>query len=207
MNLLTIGTEYGGSKHLYGCGITSANIFEAEMKRKLSNKITKCISLRGKTCTTNAIISAIKSLISNGKKTIIYYSGHGNHRMTKDGFIEYWDTPSGPIDQIKIGNILSDIHADSFAIVISESCSSEHMVNLVAMKKRFVSIGATLDHQDAIITCDGGLFTMALVETLKSLDDDFKVSEFISSLFTRTIDVEQFSVRYSDNDLLEETMF
>lgn len=207
MNLLTIGAEYNGNMRLFGCGITSANLFEHQIKEKFGDKISNCISLRGTNCTSSNIISTIKTLIANKKKTIIYYAGHGDHHMVNKGYIEYWNTPSGRVDQINLGNILSEISDDSFVILLSESCSSAHMINPDAMKKHFVSIGATQDHEDAIITCDGGLFSIAVVETLKSLELDFTVQDFISSLSTRMIEVEHFSVKYSDGFLLSEIMF
>lgn len=207
MNLLTVGAEYKGSMGLFGCGVYSANLVESKIKEKFGDKIVNCVSLRGENCTSSNIISSIKELISNKRKTIIYYAGHGDHHMVDKKYIEYWNTPSGQVDQIKLGNILSEISDNSFVVLLSESCSSEHMINPTAMKKHFISIGATQDYEDAMMTCDGGLFSVALIETLKSLEENFTVSEFISSLSTRMIEVEHFSVRYSDGFLLSEIMF
>lgn len=207
MNLLTIGTEYSGRLNLYGCGITSANKFEQAIKEKIGPKIDTIISLRGNQCSANNIKSSIHKLLSNGNKTIIYYSGHGNHRRVKEKYIEYWDTPSGQLDQISIGNMLNEVSSNSFVILFSESCSSEHMINPIAMKKHYVSIGATMDYQDAMMTCDGGLLAIASIEVFSVISNDCKVKEFVKSLMDKGITVENFSILFSSNHLMDEKMF
>lgn len=206
MNLLTIGTEYTGSLQLYGCGIKSANLFENIMKEKFTEKLENIISLRGNECTCDKIMDSIKLLIENKKKTVIFYCGHGNRCNINSHFIEYWDTISGPIDQIKMAKMLNNIPEDNIVILFSESCSSEHMINPIVMKKRYLYVGATQDYESAIITCDGGLFSMALVETLNEIDIECNIEEFISKLMETKIDAEHFSVQMSDVNILNEKL-
>ena len=207
MNLLTIGIEYSGSMHLSGCGIKSANIFEEAIKEKMGDNLEMVISLRGKECTAQTIISSIKHITSNGKRTIIYICSHGDHRFTKDYMLEYWNTASGCLDQIQIGNLLNDALDTSFVILFSESCSSEHMINHDVIKKRYVSIGATQDREDAMLTCDGGLLAMTSIDIIKTIPNDCKISDFTKLLLASGVTVEHFAVAYSDEGILEEIMF
>lgn len=207
MNILTIGTEYSGCMKLHGCGIKCADLFEDVMKEKFSDKINKIVSLRGFDCTSEKISDEIESITKNEGKIIIFYSGHGNHLFMDLNYIEYWDTPNGIIDQIKIAKMLNKISEDSRVLFFSESCSSEHLINKIVMKKHYLSIGACHDEEDAIITSDGGLFTMALIETIRESSDDCKIIDFVNILNDKRVEVESFSIRLSHEKLFDEKMW
>ena len=175
MNLLTIGAEYSNQNTLYGNGIKSADLFEEALMSKF--KIDKKISLRGNECTAFNIKNAFHSLI-NSQKLIIYYAGHGDHFWSHEKNIEYWNTTSGNIDQVQIALSLNEFNINSFIVLFSESFSSEHMVNKFFIERKYVSFGATRDAEDAIMTSDGGLFSLAVIDTINNIDKDCNVENF-----------------------------
>ena len=194
--------------NLYGCGIKSANIFESTIKEKLGNKLNKIISLRGFDCSSENIIKSIQEIIKDCNKAIIYIFCHGDHRITNNHMIEYWEPPSGQhIDQIKIAGYFNELSNNSMVILFSESCSSEHLINKIAMKKRYLSIGSTQDNEDSIVTCDGGLFSLALIETIKEINHNCNINDFINHLMTKSVEIEHFSPLYSDKEILDEFIF
>lgn len=205
MRLLTIGCEYKGSLSLYGCGITSANIFEQKIISMMGTKITHNISLRGLECNEVKIINAFHAIFKDlhNEKVIIYYSGHGDHTTTK----EYWQTSSGRIDQMKIASLINEIDDDSIVYIFSESCSSEHMCNAKIANRNYVSIGATQDYEDAIITCDGGVMTCSIVSIFNNFGPEITIREFWNHMLKSGVTVEHFSLRYSDERFLDMTLF
>lgn len=205
MRLLTIDCEYRGNLALYGCGITSANVFEEKVKSIVGPKITKCISLRGLECNESRITNAINEILHDlhDEKVIIYYSGHGNTSSNK----EYWQTTSGCIDQIKIASLVNQIDDESLVYIFSESCFSEHMCNTKVAHKNYVSIGATQDWEDAIITCDGGVMTCAIVNIFEQYREEMTVREFWNSLLASGVTIEHFSLCYSHERFLDIPMF
>lgn len=208
MRLLTIGVEYKGRLQLFGCGITSANLFESkilEMSNKFEHKITHNVRLRGLECTKSQISNEIHNIFKdlNDEKVIIYYSGHGDHISG----IEYWQLPDGHLDQKNIATLVNEIEDNSVVYLFSESCSSEHMCNTHLATKKYVSIGATQDYEDAIMTCDGGVMTMNILNILSSKSENFTLRNLWDSMLNENVEIEHFSIRYSDEHLLDETLF
>jgi hypothetical protein len=205
MRLLTIGTEYRGGMTLFGCGITSANIFDAEIMRICGDAISLNIKLRGVECTEQKIIASIHRILHDLKdeNVIIYYSGHGNIHSN----IEYWQASSGTVDQIKIANLLNEITDNSIVYLFSDSCSSSHMCNQKIIHKNYVSIGATQDHEDAIITSEGGVMTCVIVEILKTIKPGFTVRHLWNAMLDAGISIEHFSLKFSDEIYLDQPMF
>ena len=202
ITVLTIGPEYRGGMYLYHSAEKSADLFEKVISSKFPCNMIK---LRGSNSTSANIIKTISSLSklseNDCERIIIYYSGHGNHIGNK----EYWDTASGTVDQIKISELLNMLKP--LVLVISDSCSSEHMINSHFIIHPYVSIGATLDYQDAMMTCDGGLFTIELCKIIDEIDVNFTFQELINKVIENRIDVETFSIRYSSSELLLEKFY
>lgn len=198
--LLTIGTEYNGSMYLYHNAEKSADLFETAFIKR-----TKCtsIKLRGSECNATNIINKIHELSTRTDldMIIIYYAGHGDHYSNK----EFWKTSSGNVDQIKIASLINEL--TPLVVVVSEACSSEHMVNAKFAKHPYISIGSTLDYQDAIMTGDGGLFTMALVECINELNNDAKFIDLMILLNSKKVEIETFSFLTSSNDVLMNKVF
>lgn len=198
--LLTIGPEYNGSMYLYHNAEKSADLFEETILLKIQ---CETIKIRGEDSTENNITKTISELSNRNdlRRIIIYYSGHGNHYANR----EYWQTSQGNIDQIKIAELVNNIKP--LVVIISDSCSSEHMINSKFIHHPYITFGATLDNQDAIMTGDGGLFTLSLIESIKELDLFFTFNDLIDSLNRKKIDIETFSHRYSDNSILSMNFF
>lgn len=205
LRLLTIGAEYNGSKNIYGCGITSANLFESEIISKFGNRISTTVSLRGTKCTANNIISEITKIISELKneKVIIYYTGHGNI----SGKLEYWDTPAGQVGQIKLAKIFNTLPDCSSVLVFSDSCDSAHNINKLLMKKSYVTIGATKEREDASMSCDGGVLTQFLIKTLQDIHLDCTVDDFWKHLLSYGVTIEHFTLAYSSDKMKYTIMF
>lgn len=205
MRLLTIGAEYKGSMALFGCGITSANVFEDQILKTLSDKPSVHLRLRGHECNQKNIISYFTQILNDldNEKVIIYYAGHGDRAGGK----EFWHTVAGNIDQQRIARMINEIEDDSLVYLFSESCSSEHMCNIKLAKKNYISIGATLDHEDAIITSDGGVMTCTIINILKEIHIDFTLRDFWHKMMLSGVTIEHFSLRYSHEKFLDEKMF
>lgn len=202
--LITIGPEYNGGMFLYHTAEKSADIFESVIKSKCDSKNYQCkiISLRGSNANANNIINTISSLSNlnetDCKRIIIFYSGHGNSASNK----EYWQTPNGNVDQIKISQLINELKP--LVIIISDSCSSEHMVNSKFIKNPYISLGATMDDQDAMMSGDGGLFTLELCKIINGIDPNFTFADLFYKIFDNKIDIETFSIKYSSDKLLDE---
>ena len=203
-HLLTIGAEYSGRLQLYGCAVKSADIFESFIKSK--TQLESNIRLRGKEANVMNITKKISSLLTfETGKIIIYYAGHGDHIGTK----EHWLTSSGVLDQIRLSGILNCSRGIEI-ILISESCSSEHMINSHFIDKNYVYYGATQDYEDANMTCDGGIFTQEIIKCMEKLwnnERSFKHNELMELLLHSTVEVEHFSVRYSSEDQKTKSFF
>lgn len=186
---------------LYGCGITSANVFDDRLTSIYEDKITKHIKLRGLECNEHNILDAFHEILKdlNNEHVIIYYSGHGDHSCSK----EYWQTSGGIIDQIRIATLVNEVQDDSCVFIFSESCSSEHMCNTKVAKHNYVSIGATQDYEDAIITCDGGVMTCVISEIFKTLETSITIDKLWNAMLESGVDIEHFSLRYSDEKFLK----
>lgn len=203
-HLLTIGVEYTGHNHIYGCAIRSADLFEHCISSKINLECK--ISLRGYEANLNKITDTILKLMQEDDgKLIIYYAGHGNHI----GNLEHWQTNSGNLNQVKLANLLNKSKGIE-TIVISESCSSEHMINAQVIRKDYMYYGATQDYEDALISSDGGIFTLELVSIIDRLwnkDRNFTHKEVIEELEKSQFDCSHFSVRYSKNSITENSFF
>ena len=110
MRLLTIGAEYRGPLNLFGCGITSANVFEKQVLETFDETPTMHLRLRGTECTSDKIIKYFRVILSNldNENVFIYYAGHGNKIRNR----EYWHTSCGNVDQIKIASLINEINDD-----------------------------------------------------------------------------------------------
>lgn len=208
MRLLTIGVEYTGRLQLFGCGITSANLFESkiiELANKFGQQITHNCRLRGLECTRSRISKEMHEIFRDlhHEKVIIYYSGHGDHMAG----LEFWQLPDGRIDQKNIATLVNEIEDNSLVYIFSESCSSEHMCNTHIATRKYVSIGATQDYEDAIMTCDGGVMTMNIVKIISSKSENFTLRSLWESMLESGVEIEHFSIRYSDEHLLDENVF
>lgn len=188
--LLTIGPEYSGGMYLYHNAEKSADLFEQAM---LNLFPIETIKLRGRNASASNILKYIDELINRSdiSRVFIYYSGHGNHCGNR----EFWQTASGSVDQIKLAELVNK--SKPIVIVISDSCSSEHLVNTKLATHSYITLGATLDYQDAIMTGDGGLFTSILVECLKEINHETSFNDLFNMLRTRTVEIETFSFRFS----------
>lgn len=199
ITVLTIGPEYNGSMYLYHNAEKSADLFETVISSKFPCNL---IRLRGSSSTSENIIKTISLLskLTNEEcqRIIIYYSGHGNNVGSK----EYWQTSSGIVDQIKISELVNNMKP--LVIVISDSCSSEHMVSAKFIKHPYISLGATSHYQDAMMTGDGGLFTLELTRIIKEFSGNFSFHDLIGRIIDDKIEIETFSVSYSSESLLEE---
>lgn len=198
--LLTIGPEYRGGMFLYHNAEKSADLFE---KMILSKIECETIKLRGSNSTATNIVSTITELSKRNdlKRIFIYYSGHGDHCGNK----EHWQTSSGNVDQIKMAQLINNLKP--LVVVISDSCSSEHMINTKFATHPYVSIGATKDYEDAMMTGDGGLFTLFMKECFDELDSNFTFIDLVDKLQSKKIEVEHFSILSSDVSLLNEKFF
>lgn len=201
--LLTIGPEYRGGMFLYHNAEKSADLFESIIVSKIKKESLEIIRLRGTECSANNIINTITSISDrkNIKRIYIYYSGHGDHHGNK----EFWQTNSGNIDQIKIAELINILNP--LVIVISDCCSSEHLVNSNFVKHSYISLGATLDNQDAMMTGEGGLFTLKIFEIINELDINFTFKELFDKITENRIEVETFSIKFSSDQILDEKFF
>ncbi len=195
--LLTIGPEYSGGMYLYHNAEKSADLFEETMKSIFT---IETIKLRGHEASSSNILKYINIIINRSdiQRVYIYYSGHGNNCGNK----EFWQTSTGTIDQIKMAELINK--SKPLVIVISDSCSSEHMVNCKLASHSFITLGATLDYQDAIMTGDGGLFTNILVECLKKITNETTFNDLFNLLEERSVEIEKFSFRYSSTKIIHE---
>ena len=202
ITLVTIGPEYDKSMFLYHDAEISADLFEKVITTKYP---CNSIRLRGHESTAENIIKTISSLSSltesDCERIIIYYSGHGNIAGKK----EYWQTPSGNVDQIKIAELINTLKP--LVIIISDSCDSEHMVNANFIRHQYISLGATKQNQDALMSGDGGLFTLELTRIIGDLHEDFTFSELFDKIFDDKIEVESFSVGFSSSDIFTMKFF
>ena len=202
ITILTIGPEYNGGMYLYHTAERSADLFESVMNSKFE---CNTIRLRGLQSTSSNIINTISNLSNltedDCERIIIYYSGHGNHTGNK----EYWQTASGNVDQIRISQLLNNLKP--LVIVISDSCSSEHLVNSQFIKHPYISLGATMDNEDAIMTCEGGLFTLELTKIINEFKSNFTFDELIKKIVEHRIEVETFSIKFSSDDLIHKMFF
>ena len=202
ITVLTIGPEYRGNLFLYHNAEKSADLFESVVSSKFQCNL---IRLRGQESNANNIIKEISNLskISSEEcnRIIIYYSGHGNIAGNK----EYWETLRGNIDQIKIAELINSLKP--LVIVISDSCDSEHMVNAHFINHPYISLGATKQGQDAMMTGDGGLFTIELTRMINELNIDFTFDDLFHKIFDDKIEIETFSIRFSSHDILDEKFF
>lgn len=198
--LLTIGAEYSGSMYLYHNAEKSADLFESAITSKIN---CTSIKLRGKDANSINIVNSIHNLSTRSdlERIIIYYSGHGNHCGNK----EHWQTSCGNIDQIKMATLVNELNP--LVVVVSESCSSEHMINTKFAKHPYISIGATLDYQDAILTGDGGLFTLKIVESINELHNKSTFNDLMINLMNKKVEIETFSFISSHSDLLNKLIF
>lgn len=200
-HLITIGAEYHGGLYLYGCAIRSADLFEECISSKIPLKSK--ISLRGREANTKNITSEISKLMNLADgKLIIYYAGHGDHIGTK----EHWQTASGNIDQIQISTLL-DTSKGIDIILISESCSSEHMINSGFIHKNYVYYGATQDYEDAIMTCDGGVFTDVIINAIyyfHQIGENFTCRQLWDYIHSSGVTIEHFSLKYSTDEQLQK---
>lgn len=201
--VITFGPEYNGGMFLYHNAELGANRFEECIKSLISRanekvKITATYKrIRGKQCTSINICSELSNIESNYDKIIIYYSGHGNHVNGK----EFWQTSCGNVDQIKMAQLINNMKPP--VIVFSDCCSSEHNVNEKVISHPYVSFGATLDYQDAMMMYDGGLFTSVLIDILNKVEFDIKISKLFELISNQDITVETFSVRFSSHEIFE----
>lgn len=197
-HLLTIGAEYRGNLQLYGCAIRSADLFEQCISSKIN--LASVTSIRGFQANTKNITKEIMRLMNLTEgKLIIYYAGHGDHIGSR----EHWQTASGNIDQIQMASLL-DMSKGIDVILISESCSSEHMINSGFIHKNYVYYGATQDYEDAIMTCDGGVFTDVVIDAINNLGEDFTCRELWNYINSSGITMEHFSLRYSREQQLQK---
>lgn len=198
--LLTIGGEYNGHMYLYRNAEKSADLFANTIISKFQHHVNiNHIKIRGSACNPDNICRTILSLSETEcKRIIIYFSGHGDHIGNR----EFWQTPRGNIDQIKIAGLVNMLKP--LVIVISDSCSSEHMVNLKIVDHPYISLGATLDNQDAMMTGDGGLFTIILSEIIDRLQTDFTIRDLFNEIMLSRVEIETFSVNHSHDLILDE---
>lgn len=200
--VLTIGPEYKGSLYLYKNAEKSADLFESMIKKKCDATFLK---LRGQNASSDKIISTLSSFSKytedDYKRIIIYYSGHGDRSAGK----EFWKTSNGNVDQVRLAKIINTIKP--IVIVFSDSCSSEHMVNKHFCTHSFISIGATKDHQDAMMTGDGGLFTLQLEKAFDELSNNFTIRELLSKIDTYRIEVQSYSYMMFNLSLNDEMFF
>jgi hypothetical protein len=195
--ILTIGAEYGGYLKLWGNGIKTADIFEETMIEFAGTVYAECKlttrSLRGAKCTHDNIVSELQLLVktvNDAKHSIhvmVLYAGHGNHqgwfaKAVRDSYHncnEYWQTPGGNVYETELAEILNTIdNKDARVMVISESCSSEHMINdTICKNANWITIGATLDYQDAIMDGDGGIMTHCFTDTIKIMLAQLKTAD------------------------------
>lgn len=178
-----------------------ADLFEAtilKMADKHDPKINiNVVKLRGKACNQTNICKILQDAsYLNVDKIIIYYSGHGDHCNGK----EFWQTSSGNVDQIRIAELIN--HMKPPVIIFSDSCSSEHLVNQNVINHPYISFGATLDQEDAMMQYGGGLFTTELVDCLEKADLNITPFELFNILIDRNVEVQHFSLKYSDDELL-----
>lgn len=197
--LITIGPEYSGSMFLYHNAEKSADLFEKCFVDKFGISTVK---IRGKSANAQNIINTINEHIYREDLQLlyIYYCGHGNHINKK----EFWDTASGHVDQQTIAKIVNK--SNPLVVVISDSCSSEHMINLKLINHRYISIGATLDHQDAIMTGDGGLFTNIFIERISDFSSETTFAELHLAM-KDSPEIETFSFLYSSQEVLDHKLF
>lgn len=203
-HLLTIGVEYRDRHHIHGCGMRSADAFENCISSKINLECK--VSLRGYEANLNKITNTILRLMEEEDgKLIIYYAGHGDHI----GNLEHWQTNSGNLNQIKLASLLNKSRGIE-TIVISESCSSEHMINANVIKEEYMYYGATQDYEDALMSYDGGIFTLELISILDKLWDrnrNFTHQEVISELQRSNFNTSHFSAKYSDDYILNSSFF
>lgn len=200
IHLLTIGVEYTGHNYISGCAITSANLFEDCISSKV--RLHKNCRLRGYEANlTNITRTILKLMEEEEGKLIIYYAGHGDHI----GNLEHWQTNAGNITQKKLASLLNKSEGIE-TIVISESCSSEHMINSSVINKEYMYYGATQDYEDAMMSCDGGIFTIELVAILDRLWQEnrkFTHQDVIRELNKSNFDTSHFSIRCSEQEVTD----
>jgi hypothetical protein len=191
MKLLTIGMEYSGS--LMGTGERSADAFEAGVLER--SRPSAVVRLRGHVSSTR-VVHEVRSLVqsSSGETVIVYYAGHGDR--TARG--ECWCCSRGSVSQRTVARTINE--STGTVVVFSDSCSSEHIVNASVVDVDYVSIGACLDSEDALMTGDGGLFTLSLVNGIRVSNT---IGELWSFLMDAGVTAEHFSLRHSSEELLE----
>lgn len=202
--IITFGPEYNNRLYLSHNAEMGADLFETSLinliKRKCNTINYTVKKLRGMSCTSVNICNMFKSIENHYDKVFIYYSGHGDHSAG----IEFWQTASGNVDQIKIASLINEIKPP--VIIFSDCCSSEHNVNRKVINHSYVSFGATHDNEDAMMMYGGALFTQELIDILNKCDPNIKINELFDELLNRKIEVETFSIAYSDDGIFKHEL-
>lgn len=200
--IVTFGPEYNSSMNLHHNAELGADRFEqafVKFLNKGSHNITTK-KIRGIKCNASNICNMLENIEQIYHKIIIYYTGHGDHTLSK----EFWKTPCGNVDQIRVANLINQMKAT--VIIFSDCCSSEHNVNEKAIHHPYISFGATMDYQDAIMQYGGGVFTQTIIDLLEICDINITSFDFFEELIKCNIDVETFSVRYSSLELFNSKL-
>lgn len=180
----------------------------------LSDKIhhivkTRCNNIQYQTLTGNDVTrnnvlailnSAAKYLAQPNKRVMLYYNGHGDQTIDKngdeaDGRDEYWKLMGGGLvvdDQLS--QIFNQINEKSFLWLIADNCSSGTMIDRKLNNRPWILLSACQDNQDATACIDGGVFTLfGLLPSLSKCNNMLEIKQSIAQLIdipTQTVRIE-----------------